>query len=114
MVINAEWTKAAPITLLYKHTTFDSDKTSTAIREYYFKDADINTETLDKLIQMYSDRYFFHPTHNAVKAHIQNGATAPIYPYYFDHIGDNSVIYLSNHPKNLEIKGKTPCLKLSP
>ncbi|CAG7837926.1 unnamed protein product [Allacma fusca] len=94
-VIDWEWDRAAPVTLLFKYTTFDKNRTSTAIRNFYFGDESIGRKTLDNLIQMYSDRYFFHGTHHAAKSHVENGATAPIFLYYFDHVGDNSIIHLT-------------------
>ena len=100
MVINVEWDKPH-ISPLPINLTFDSNKTPTAICDYCSKDAEIKKETLEHLIQMYSDRYFFHTTHKAIKSQIQNSATAPIYPYYFDYVGDNRVLHLSSHLKNL-------------
>lgn len=94
--LNNDFHNVAPLSLFYEERydlrdTQFRDEMSTNIREFYFgnKDIDQSEETRFKVIDMYSDAWFNHGTHEAVQEFIAN-QTSPIYYYYFTYRGSAS------------------------
>ncbi|KMQ87359.1 venom carboxylesterase-6 [Lasius niger] len=67
------------------------DEISSSIRKFYFgsEDIDESDEARFKVIDMYSDAWFNHGTHEAIQEFIAN-QTSPVYYYYFAYRGSAS------------------------
>ncbi|XP_029664942.1 venom carboxylesterase-6-like [Formica exsecta] len=94
--LNSDFHNVALLSLLYEERygirdTQFRDEMSAKIRAFYFgnKDIDQSDEARFKVIDMYSDAWFNHGTHEAIQDFIAN-QTSPIYYYYFAYRGSAS------------------------
>jgi carboxylesterase type B len=108
-VLDWEWEKAAPITLVYPEMPKNASKElSKLIREHYFgNDTFVEDPTLisDRLTNMYSDRYFFRGAHHSAKLHA--ATKSPVYLYLFNYKGSQSLTHLSEAPGEKEKTSKS-------
>lgn len=105
-VLQWEWLRSGPITLILNGNTFDTDSIMNRIREFYYGEQRIGRNTFEQMINMYSDRYFFHGTHHAAKLHSQASSKEPIYLYLFDYKGKGSEILSFKEVDTNEDKGE--------
>lgn len=79
--LNNNWTSIAPVMFIF-HNRFqytpNMASASYKIREYYFRDHPVSPGTEQRLTDSFSDRFFIHGVHHAIKAHADY---APVYPY---------------------------------
>ncbi|KAL6437219.1 hypothetical protein ACFW04_005044 [Cataglyphis niger] len=98
--LNNDFDNIAPLSLFYEERYGIRDRQfrdeiSAKIRAFYFgnKDIDQSDEARFKVIDMYSDAWFNHGTHEAIKDFIAN-QTSPIYYYYFAYKGSASFSWI--------------------
>jgi len=87
---------------MLRNATLDLDSTTEAIRKYYLGDDAIegNKEIIANLTNMYSDRYFFHGTHQA--ARLAAAGQSQVYLYLFDYKGAQTLMGLRNSSNNAD------------
>ncbi|XP_072760700.1 carboxylic ester hydrolase isoform X2 [Anoplolepis gracilipes] len=102
--LNSDFHNVAPLSLLYEvrydlRDTQFRDEICTNIRKFYFgnKDIDQSDESRFKVIEMYSDAWFNHGTHEAIQDFIAN-QTSPIYHYHFAYRGSMSFSTIFGDP----------------
>ncbi|XP_067207617.1 carboxylic ester hydrolase isoform X2 [Linepithema humile] len=95
--LNDDFINIAPISLLFQekyrlHDKKVTDEISSTIRKYYFGHDDIDESDKARFnaINMYSDAWFSHCAHTAVRDFIVN-QTSPLYYYYFAYRGSASL-----------------------
>ncbi|KAF2895283.1 hypothetical protein ILUMI_10894 [Ignelater luminosus] len=92
-----EWDELAPTALIFNDTAFDHDKKgiAKAIRSYYLKDEGLSKNNIDKLIKLFTDRYYQLDVIKA--AFLQSTVTkSPVYYYFFDYHIDMPVAFKAN------------------
>ncbi|KAJ8871578.1 hypothetical protein PR048_027904 [Dryococelus australis] len=87
--LNHRFNEIAPISMFYGQTSPKVDEVSQRIRNFYFGNEAIDSETVYSAVDMFTDNWFLHGANQAVKlqAAISN---APVYYYYFTYRGTKS------------------------
>ena len=86
--LDEDWLRIAPLTLMYDDIVppQHQNETSRKIRDFYFGNQSISTETRDQLSDLYSDRFFVYPTEKAARLYSKHGG--PTYLYLFTYAGE--------------------------
>ncbi|CAG7821887.1 unnamed protein product [Allacma fusca] len=90
---NSSWEKMAPLNLFYRASSVDIDEVSREVRNFYFGSEPISMNNKEKVIDLFSDRYFFTNTFSTVRLWTEgNPQDKPVYMYMFGYQGDNSIL----------------------
>ncbi|XP_035709632.1 venom carboxylesterase-6 [Folsomia candida] len=103
-LMNNEWGRVSPSTFLYHATARDPCSLSTKIRDFYFQDQEISKVNGQKLIDLYSDRWFFHCTRQGALLYAKH---APVYIYYLTHRGEHTFDAFEMTKDSNGLKGPT-------
>lgn len=89
----------APVTLFYEDTCpkEQQGEVSRRIREFYLGDRRIDNSTRFDVIDMYSDSWFIHGAHTAVRHHLRT-QSSPVYYYMFAYRGSASFSRIFGDP----------------
>ncbi|XP_066595962.1 esterase FE4-like [Prorops nasuta] len=84
--MNDNWTRIAPISFLYTREEPRSAYLSKELREFYFKEKPIDTESSSGLAHIYADSVIIFPMHRMAKL-ISTNSPQPVYFYEFTYQG---------------------------
>ncbi|CAH1379637.1 unnamed protein product [Tenebrio molitor] len=97
--INTNWDSLAPVLLDFNDTLAPSlwKDAAQKIREFYLgKDQTNFAQNHDKLVNMFSDRFFLVDAEISVR-HQAKVSSSPVYYYYFTYPGDNNEAKIVGH-----------------
>ncbi|KAF2892970.1 hypothetical protein ILUMI_13204 [Ignelater luminosus] len=91
--LNEDFDYVVPLSLLYDTTATEGDKNyiTSRIKEFYFKNKQIDETMIRQLTHLYTDSYFFYPQNLAARLHVKYTNTR-IYYFVFGYKGSLTLI----------------------
>ncbi|XP_069694786.1 carboxylic ester hydrolase-like [Periplaneta americana] len=83
-----------PTMLYFRGSSHDALRTIEELKMFYFGDTFIGNDSVNQIIDLFTDGWFLHGTDKAIRIHM-NQHVAPIFYYLFDYHGSRSYSRLS-------------------
>ncbi|CAH1398678.1 unnamed protein product [Nezara viridula] len=83
--INDNFERLAPMSLMYEYTASNPSEITKKVREFYFRNGKITSDSWFNLTQLYTDTWFAIGIIDGANYH-----TGDVYFYYFDYIGEHT------------------------